>query len=92
MITIITSTITFRYATPPDSFYINDMPVPRGPNFRYLGMKLDSRLSFVPYIASIKSMMSSRVNVMRAIARCSGGASDRVFLRFYTAVVKAHID
>ncbi|XP_050715315.1 uncharacterized protein LOC126997825 [Eriocheir sinensis] len=87
-----TKAMAFGYVRPPDPLYINDTPVPWVHRFRYLGMLLDPRLTFFPYIASIRVKMSSRVNVIRAMAGRSCGAGDRVLRFFYTSAVRSCLD
>lgn len=67
-------------------------PVPWVNNFRYLGMMLAHRLSSRLYIDSVKSPLSARINVLPAIARQGGGASDRVLQRFHTCSVLSRMD
>lgn len=65
--------MAFGYAEPSAPFYIGDVPIP-WVNTTYLGMQLDTSLSFRPYITTIRDRMNKRINAMRALAgRPCGG-------------------
>ncbi|XP_050705387.1 uncharacterized protein LOC126990784 [Eriocheir sinensis] len=87
-----TKAMAFRYSTPPAPFLVNDVPVPWVPHFTYLGMVIDSRLSFRPYVASIRVKIMARVNTMRALAGRSCGANDRVLRSYYVSAVRSCLD
>lgn len=55
-------------------------------------MLIDSRLTFIPYIASIERGVKYRTNVMRGLAKTSGGTSDRVLRSFYVHAVRSCVD
>ena len=87
-----TRAMAFRYRRLPEPFHIDGAPVPWTTLHRYLGVHLDSRLSFTPYIRTLSRSVKSRTNVMRALTRLSGGASERVLRTFYVHAVRACVD
>ncbi|XP_050704461.1 uncharacterized protein LOC126989883 [Eriocheir sinensis] len=87
-----TKAMLFRQRRSPEPLLLGGEPLPWVSSYKYLGMTIDSRLSFVPYIASLSARVKSRTNIMRALARTEGGASGRVLRRFYVQAVRSCVD
>ncbi|XP_050739898.1 uncharacterized protein LOC127009964 [Eriocheir sinensis] len=87
-----TKAMLFRQRRSPEPLLLGGEPLPWVSSYKYLGMTIDSRLSFVPYIASLRARVKSRTNIMRALARTEGGASGRVLRRFYVQAVRSCVD
>ncbi|XP_050710063.1 uncharacterized protein LOC126994835 [Eriocheir sinensis] len=76
----------------PEPLDLDGTPVPWVHVYKYLGVTLDSRLSFAPYLNHLRQAMVTRTNIMRSLARTAGGASDRVLRLFYLQAVRACVD
>ncbi|XP_050706457.1 uncharacterized protein LOC126991839 [Eriocheir sinensis] len=76
----------------PEALELYGTPVPWVHVYKYLGVTLDSRLSFTPYVNRLRQTVATRTNIMRALARTAGGASDRVLRLFYLQAVRACVD
>lgn len=55
-------------------------------------MRLDTSLSFRPFISTIRDKMEKRINVMRALAGRSFGTGDRVLCMFDSSAVRACVE
>jgi ribonuclease HI len=60
--------------------------------YKYLGITLDNKLCLNKHIDVIKSRVSARLNVMRAISGHRGGASYHVLNTFYCAAIRSVIE
>lgn len=87
-----TKAVAFRYRRLPNPFLIDDRPIPWCREITYLGVRLDSRLTFAPYVTALKERVRTRTHVMRALTRVEGGASDRVLRLFYVQAVRSCVD
>ncbi|XP_050724597.1 uncharacterized protein LOC127002559 [Eriocheir sinensis] len=87
-----TRAVAFGYKLPPAPLFMDDTPVPWVHQVPYLGMLLDSRLSFKPCVASVRVKMMARARVMRAMAGSTCGAGDRVLRSFYVGAVRSCLD
>ncbi|XP_050706452.1 uncharacterized protein LOC126991834 [Eriocheir sinensis] len=76
----------------PEAFELDGTPVPCLHVYKYLGVTLNSRLSFAPYVNHLRQTVATRTNIMRALARTAGGASDRVLRLVYLQAVRACVD
>lgn len=87
-----TKAMAFGHRVPPAPVIKNGILLPWVPQLTYLGMLLDTQLTFRPLITSIHIKMTQRVGVMRAMADRSCGAEDRVLRSFYTSAIRACVD
>lgn len=68
---------------------INNIIIKRTYNEKYLGITLDSKLTWKPHIESIKSKLRSLSGAIRGIVRC---LPRNVRYTVYNSLVKPHID
>ncbi|XP_050703665.1 uncharacterized protein LOC126989142 [Eriocheir sinensis] len=87
-----TKAMAFRHGHLPEPFDLEGTPVPWVHTYKYLGVTVDSSLSFGPHIARVRDEVRRRTNVMRALARTAGGSGDRVLRTFYIQGVRSCID
>ncbi len=87
-----TSAMALWYALLPEPIDMRGVPVPWVPTHKYLGMTLDARLSFRPYVTCVRGEVLRRTNVMRALTRLAGGASERVLRRINIQAVRSSLD
>ena len=59
---------------------------------RFLGVTLDPRLTFTKYIDELVSRCNKRLNMMRSIRGRTWGASEKLLLTTYKALVRSLID
>lgn len=60
--------------------------------YKYLGVLLDNKLTFIPMVASIAGKMKKRINLMHKIAGFNWGASGEVLSTYYKATTRALVD
>ncbi|XP_050691579.1 uncharacterized protein LOC126983125 [Eriocheir sinensis] len=87
-----TRAMAFRHGHLPEPFDLEGTPVPWVHTYKYLGVTVDSSLSFGPHIARVRDEVRRRTNVMRALARTAGVAGNRVLRTFYVQDVRSCID
>lgn len=76
----------------PEPFELDGTPVPWVQVHKYLGVTLDSWLSFALYVTHLRRDVETCTNVLRALARTASGASDRVLRFFYLQAVSTCVD
>lgn len=59
---------------------------------QYLGVWLDSRLSFATQVRYLRERAAARTNILRALSARSAGASYRVMRAFYVHAIRSVID
>lgn len=68
---------------------INDQQINKVNEEKYLGLILDSKMTWLPHIQKIKTKLTSLTGALRSIARC---LPPQVRYTIYNALVKPHID
>jgi len=66
--------------------------IPVEPSVRFLGLTLDSRLSWQQHILNLKQRCLKALNIMKCLSGTSWGADRTVLLRVYRAVVRSKLD
>ncbi|XP_050704226.1 uncharacterized protein LOC126989660 [Eriocheir sinensis] len=87
-----TKAMAIHHRCLPEPLELDGTPVPWVHVHKHLGVTIDSRLSFGPYVNQLSQTVVTRTNIMRALARTAGGASDRVLRLFYLQAVRACVD
>ena len=67
-------------------------PIKYVKQYKYLGITLNSNLSFVPHFIDIKQRCARRLNIMKCIAGSEWGADRRTLLRLYTSLIRPILD
>ena len=62
------------------------------PTLKYLGVILDSRLTWVPHIRYISDKATRATNILRVIARVSWGANPALLLTVYRYLVRSYLE
>ena len=77
---------------PDPDLYLNGTRIEVVPNFKFLGLIFDSRLTFRPHIKSLKDKCQKALNLLRVVSRMDWGADKIVLLRLYRALVRSKLD
>ena len=72
----------------------NQTRLKRDPNPKFLGVELDSKLNFKPYIRSVKEKCYHRTNMLKKLAGFRGGnkIKTKIIVSIYKALVQPVID
>ena len=62
------------------------------PEFKFLGVIFDKKLSFLPHIKSLKKKCQKAMNILRVIAHSDWGADKKVLLRLYRSLIRSKLD
>lgn len=68
---------------------INNVAINKSDNAKYLGLTLDSRLTWIAHINKIKSKLKSLTGALRGVVRC---LPLNIRYTIYNSMVKPHID
>ena len=79
------------YVTPPKLTY-NNKNIEYAKHFKYLGITLDSRLTFNAHFEHIKQRCARRLNVIRCISGKDWGSDRSTLLRLYIALIRPILD
>ena len=78
---------------------ISDLPLVLGgetikpvSSFKYLGVTLDSGLSFTPHFIDLKQRCARRLNLMKSLAGRNWGGDRSTLLKMYTSLIRPILD
>ena len=84
--------MAIRAPTPPGRLRVQGVGLEWTSSYLYLGVWLDSRLSFTAQLQYLRERMQARTNVMRAMTRPGAGATYRVLRLYYVQAVRSLVD
>ena len=59
---------------------------------KFLGIMLDSKLSFIPHITELKAKCLKSLNLLKVLSKLSWGGDFTVLLRIYRALTRSRLD
>ena len=62
------------------------------PEFKFLGLLFDSKLSFIPHINYLSNKCHKALNLLRVVSSMDWGADRNVLLRLYRTLVRSKLD
>ena len=62
------------------------------PEFKFLGLLFDSKLSFIPHINYLRNKCQKALNLLRVVSSMDWGADRKVLLRLYRTLVRFKLD
>ena len=62
------------------------------PEFKFLGLLFDSKLSFIPHINYLSNKCQKALNLLRVVSSMDWGADRKVLLRLYRTLVRSKLD
>lgn len=74
------------------SLYLAGTPIKVVHKTRYLGLMIDSKLTWVSHIRDIRERSQKGINLMRVIAGIKWGADREMLLKVYRSIVRSKID
>lgn len=74
------------------SIQINNQNVPCSKELKYLGIILDSQLSWKPHIQHITKQALKAINTLKALARVTWGASSESLLMIFKGLVRSYLE
>ena len=80
-----------RHAAEP-SLYLENHPISFVQSTRFLGLVLDTRLSWVPHIRQLKQTCARALSVLRCLSHLTWGADRRTLLRVYRSLIRSKMD
>ena len=77
----------------PDPYLVlYDNPIPVKKETKFLGILLNSKLTFVPHIKGLKKKCVKALNLLRVVSNTDWGGDRTVLLRLYRALVRSKLD
>ena len=71
---------------------LDDVQIEVVPEFKFLGLSFDSKLSFIPYINYLSIKCHKALNLLRVVSSKDWGADRKVLLRLYRTFVRSKLD
>ena len=62
------------------------------PEFKFLGLLFDSKLSFIPHINYLTNKCHKALNLLRVVSSMDWGANRKVLLRLYRTLLRSKLD
>jgi len=81
------TTFTLRQAPCPDVF-LNGFPIPTSPTVKYLGIKLDKRLTWAHHIKEKRLSLNNRLRMLKPLISNNKYTSPNVKLLMYKTLIK----
>ena len=72
--------------------YLNGTQIPSIGETKCIGLLLDSKLSFIPHITSLKSRCTKSLDLMKVLSNTTWGVHIKVLLRLYRALIRSKLD
>ena len=88
-----TESTLFSLSTKKESYSlkIENDEIPQQETPTYLGVKLDKKLTWNPYITSLENKAVKKISIMRKLAGTKWGANTKVLKQVYTGAVRPHL-
>lgn len=74
------------------SLTIYGLPIKVKSEHKFLGLLLDSKLTFVPHIKQLKSKCIKSLSILKVLSHQSWGSDRLCLLRIYRAVIRSRLD
>ena len=71
---------------------LDDVQIEVVPEFKFLGLLFDSKLSFIPHINYLSNKCQKALNPLRVVSSMEWGADRKVLLRLYRSLVRSKLD
>lgn len=87
--------VVFKRGPVPDlsrSPQIENTPIPLYRSHKFLGITLDSHLTFQAHIEDVRTRCLKRVNVIRCLSGYSWGADRKTLLTLYIGIIRSILD
>ena len=76
----------------PLNLRLGDIEIPNVDSIKYLGMVLDSKLSWKQHIKSIKTNCVKRLDLLKHLSNTDWGAHRTIMLRLYRSIIRSKLD
>ena len=70
----------------------DDVQIEVVPEFNFLGLLFDSKLSFIPHINYLSNKCQKALNLIRVVSSTDWGADRKVLFRLYRTLVRSKLD
>ena len=81
-----------RNLHPDPELYIKNKLIPISDNIKYLGVILDTKLSFKPHIQYIRDKCLKSLNILKVLSNTFWGAHRSSMLSIYRTIVRSRLD
>lgn len=85
-----TKTMTF-FSLKPNSFMLGRDHLESVASCKYLGLIIDSKLSFAQHIKTLKTKLTTRFNILKIISNLKRGITTRHLITLYKALIQSII-
>ena len=62
------------------------------PEFKFLGLLFDSKLTFIPHINYLRNKCQKSLNLLRVVSHMDWGGDRKVLLRLYRSLIRSKLD
>ena len=66
--------------------------IPKQDTPTYLGVKLDTRMTWSPHLSDIEKKATKKLSIMKKLASTKWGANRRILKQVYTSTVRPHLE
>ena len=77
---------------PEPSLHMNNTPIQVVPEFKFLGVIFDQKLTFIQHVRALKKKCQKALNLLKVVAHSDWGADRKVLLRLYRSLIRSKLD
>ena len=77
---------------PPLDLYLKQNQIPAVTETRFLGLTLDSKLSWIPHLKALRMKTSKQLDILKCLSHLNWGADRTTLLRAYRALIRSQLD
>jgi ribonuclease HI len=81
-----------RGVHPDPELFLNGSRIEVVPEFKFLGLIFDSKLTFIPHINYLRNKCNKALNLLRVVSNYDWGADRKVLLRLYRSLIRSKLD
>ena len=81
-----------RKLFPQPELYLGPHRIKSKTETKFLGLTLDSKLSYIPHIKTLKGKCIKRMDLLKCLSRLSWGADGTCLLRLYRSLIRSKLD
>ena len=81
-----------RKAHDDPELYLNETPIRVVTEAKFLGVKFDNKLSFIPHMKELKIKCQKALNLLKVVGHFDWGADRKTLLSLYRSTIRAKLD
>ena len=81
-----------RGVHPDPELFLDKTKIEVVPEFKFLGIIFDNKLSFLSHVTVLKNKCKKALNLLKVVAHSDWGADRKVLIRLYRSLIRSKLD